>query len=145
MTNLLAVPPKMGLCGLYFSPASRSPFCCHGGAGAKGPPRQVSRMPSISEAVERAAVANGGKNLIDRGPRCYERSPGELLPQTFPSEPSTAVKQQQANPLPDLPPTVPRAQSLRMLTMAGSARLHGHRFVHWEALGTSSSLCERGR
>ena len=63
-------------------------------------------MPSISEAVERAAVANGGKNLIDRGPRCYERSPGELLPQTFPSEPSTAVEQQQANPLPDLPPTV---------------------------------------
>ena len=66
-------------------------------------------MPSISEAVERAAVANGGKNLIDRGPRCYERSPGELLPQTFPSEPSTAVEQQQANPLPDLPPKVPRA------------------------------------
>ena len=63
--------------------------------------RQVSPMPSISEAVERAAVANGGKNLIDRGPRCYERSPGELLPQTFPSEPSTAVEQQQANPLPD--------------------------------------------
>ena len=56
-------------------------------------------MPSISEAVERAPVANGGKNLIDRGPRCYERSPGELLPQTFPSEPSTAVEQQQANPL----------------------------------------------
>ena len=83
-------------------------------------------MPSTSEAVERAAVANGGKNLIDRGPRCYERSQGELLPQTFPSEPSTAVEQQQANPLPDLPPTVPRAQSLRMLTMAGSARLHGH-------------------
>ena len=102
-------------------------------------------MPSISEAVERAAVANGGKNLIDRGPRCYERSPGELLPQTFPSEPSTAVEQQQANPLPDLPPTVPRAQSLRMLTMAGSARLHGRRLVQWKAMGTSSCLCERGR
>ena len=102
-------------------------------------------MPSISEAVERAAVANGGKNLIDRGPRCYERSPGELLPQTFPSEPSTAVEQQQANPLPDLPPRSPKAQSLRMLTMAGSARLHRHRLVRWKAMGTSSSLCERGR
>ena len=91
-------------------------------------------MPSTSEAVERAAVANGGKNLIDRGSRCYERSSGELLPQTFPSEPSTAVEQQQANPLPDLPPTVPRAQSLRMLTMAGSARLHRHRLVQWKAM-----------
>ena len=100
-------------------------------------------MPSTSEAVERAAVANGGKNLIDRGPRCYERSPGELLPQTFPSEPSTAVEQQQANPLPDLPPRCPRHHALHVVIMAGSARLHCHRFVDWRELGTSSCSSAR--
>ncbi len=78
-------------------------------------------MPSTSEAVERAAVANGGKNLIDRGPRCYERSPGELLPQTFPSEPSTAVEQQQANPLPDRATTSDNRHALHEVTLAGSA------------------------
>ena len=78
-------------------------------------------MPSISEAVERAAVANGGKNLIDRGPRCYERSPGELLPQTFPSEPSTAVEQQQANPLPDRATSSDKYHALHEVTLAGSA------------------------
>ena len=117
---------KIGLCCFILLIVAQ-PCCCHGGAGAKGPPRQVSPMPSISEAVEQAAVANGGKNLIDRGPRCYERSPGELLPQTFPSEPSTAVEQQQANPLPDLPPRCPRHHALHVVTMAGSAGLHGNR------------------
>ena len=102
-------------------------------------------MPSISEAVERAAVADGGKNLIDRGPRQYERSTGELLPQTFPSEPSTAVEQQQTNPLPDLPPRCRRHHALHVVIMAGSARLHCHRFVEWRDLGTSSCLCELGR
>ena len=87
-------------------------------------------MPIICEAVERAelsAVANGRKNFVDQGPRRYESrpAPGELLPQTLPSEPSTAVMEQHADPLPDLPPTVPRAQSLHMLTLAGSAGSHG--------------------
>ena len=67
--------------------ASHNRFCCHGSAEAKGPPRQVSEMPSISEAVERAAVVNGCKKLVDRGTRPYERSPSELLPQTLSSEP----------------------------------------------------------
>ena len=79
----------------------------------------------ICEAVERAAVANGRKNFVDRGPRRYESSPGELLPQTLPSEPSTAVVEQHADHFPDLPPTVPSAQSLHMLTLAGSAGSHG--------------------
>ena len=89
---------------LLFS-GPRSPVCCHGGAGAKWPPRQVSEMPIICEAVERAAVANGRKNFVDRGPRRYESSPGELLPQTLPSEPSTAVVEQHVQILsPTFPP-----------------------------------------
>ena len=122
-TALIDLPHKIGRSAFTFLRTAQSPVCCHGGAGAKWPPRQVSEMPIICEAVERAAVANGRKNFVDRGPRRYESSPGELLPQTLPSEPSTAVVEQHADPLPDLPPTVPRAQSLHMLTVAGSARL----------------------
>ena len=87
--------------------ASHSRFCCHGSAEAKGPPRQVSEMPSISEAVERAAVVNGCKKLIDRGPRPYERSPCELLPQTLSGEPlncrRTAANRSSPRPSPTLP------------------------------------------
>ena len=96
-------------------------------------------MPSISEAVERAAVANGGKNLIDRGPRCYEveRSPGELLPQTFPSEPSTAVEQQQAIPLPDRATSSDKYHALftRSLWQVLQGR-NDHRFVKFSEIGT---------
>ena len=102
-------------------------------------------MPIICEAVERAAVANGRKNFVDRGPRRYESSPGELLPQTLPSEPSTAVVEQHADPLPDQATASDSHHALHMLTLAGSAGLHGHRSMRWSEMASSSCLCERGR
>ena len=63
----------------------------------------------------------------------------------FPASPSTAVKLQQANPLPDLPPTSTLRKPLHMLTVAGFAGLHLKESKKMGSNGHSSCLCERGR